>query len=161
MTILHDVNNQRDTAFVERHSDTVYKLAISRTRDSHSAADVFQEVFYRYFKKRPCFSSEEHERAWIIRATINCSKSLLSSFWNKHTVQLDETLPAAPIADNGVYNEVLKLPVKYRTIIYLFYYEGLSITEISEAMKMKENTVKSHLFRARKLLKERLVDYEF
>jgi len=146
---------------VEKYSDMVYKLALSRVRDPHSASDVFQEVFYRYFKKRPVFSSDEHEKAWLIRVTINCSKSLLGSFWNKHTVALDETVAAKQHEVNDVFDEVMRLPKKFRTIIFLFYYEELKVSEIARVMSMRENTVKSHLFRARNLLKERLTDYEF
>ena len=149
-----------DAAFVEKHADTVYKLALSRTKNPHSAADVFQDVFYRYFRKRPCFASEEHEKAWMVRVTINCSKSFLGSFWNKHTAPLSEALPAAQQENSGIYDEVMRLPLKYRTAIYLFYYEGFSLAEIAASMNLKENTVKSHLFRARNLLKERLTDYE-
>jgi RNA polymerase sigma-70 factor (ECF subfamily) len=155
------LNSDNDTAFVEKYADTVYKLALSRTKDQHSASDVFQEVFYRYFKKRPCFTSDEHEKAWIIRVTINCSKSFLSSFWNKNTVPIDETLAAEQAETNEIYDVVMQLPMKYRTVIFLFYYEGFTIAEIARAMNQKENTVKSHLFRARTQLKERLVEYEF
>jgi len=157
------MNDQSDTSFVEKYSDMVYKLALSRMRDPVSAEDVFQDVFYRYFKKRPSFSSSEHEKAWIIRVTINCSKSSLRSFWKNYIVPLDESLAAKQPEINefyDIYNVVMQLPLKYRTVIFLFYYERMSIAEIAEAMDLKENTVKSHLFRARNLLKERLADYE-
>jgi RNA polymerase sigma-70 factor (ECF subfamily) len=154
------LENQSDVVFVEKYSDLVYKLALARTRDSFSAADVYQEVFYRYFRKRPCFSSEEHEKAWVIRVTINCSKSLLTSFWNRYVEPLNEALAAKQPEILEVYNTVMQLPQKYRTVVFLFYYEGYTTSDIAKAMNMKENTIKSHLFRARNLLKERLNDYE-
>lgn len=154
------MDNRSDIEFVEKYSELVYKLALSRTKDSFSAADVFQDVFYRYFKNRPCFSSGEHEKAWIIRVTINCSISTLSAFWKKHTVPIDETLAAEQPELCEVYEVVMQLPKKYRTVIFLFYYEGFTITEIANMMNLKENTIKSHLFRARNLLKERLGNYE-
>lgn len=156
------LNDPNDDEIVGKYTETVYKLALSRTKDIHAAADVFQEVFFRYFKKRPVFLSEEHEKAWFIRVTINCSKSMLGTFWDKHKAQIDETLVAEEQTErNEIYDEVMRLLIKWRTIIFLFYYEGYNITEIAAVMSIKENTVKSHLFRARKLLKERLVDYEF
>ena len=85
---------------------------------------------------------------------------MLGSFWKKRTVPLDETLVAEQPEIQEVYDVVMRLPLKYRTTIFLFYYEGFTITEIAKTMKLKENTVKSHLFRARNLLKEGLVDYE-
>ena len=155
------MDSQNDIEFVEKYSDLVYRLAISRTRDLSTANDVFQDVFYRYFKKRPSFSSIEHEKAWIIRVTINCSKSTLGSFWNKRVVPLDESLTVEQPEIQEVYESVMQLPLKYRTVIFLHYYEGYSVSDIAKATKTKENTVKSQLFRARTLLKERLRDYEF
>ena len=155
------VDLDRDEKFVKTYSDMVYKLALSRTRNPSSAADVFQEVFYRYFKKRPVFLSVEHEKAWLIRVTINCSKSFLTSFLYKQTVPLDETHTLHHPEFNDVFDCVMRLPIKYRTVVFLFYYENLSIAEIAQATNYNENTIKSHLRRARILLKERLTDYEF
>jgi RNA polymerase sigma-70 factor (ECF subfamily) len=104
--------------------------------------------------------SVEHEKAWVIRVTINCSKSLLTSFWNRQVTSLDETIMAEQPEVFEVYDTVMQLPLKYRTVVFLFYYEGYTISDIAKVMNMKETTVKSHLFRARKLLKERLTDYE-
>jgi len=155
------MNKQNDVEFVEKYSSLVYKLALTRTRDLTSADDVFQDVFFRYFKKRPSFLSDEHEKAWIIRVTINCSKSMLGSLWKKRIVPLDESLAVDQPDVQEVYDVVMQLPLKYRTVIFLHYYEGFTISNIAKVTKAKENTVKSHLFRARSLLKERLVDYEF
>jgi len=155
------MSNKNDVELVERYSDLVYKLALARTRDLSTADDVFQDVFYRYFKKRPSFSSIEHEKAWIIRVTINCSKSLLGSFWKSRVVPLDESLTVEQPEVQEVYDAVMQLPIKYRTVIFLHYYEGFTVSDIAKATNSKENTVKSHLLRARNLLKERLADYEF
>ncbi|MCL2820275.1 MAG: sigma-70 family RNA polymerase sigma factor [Oscillospiraceae bacterium] len=155
------MNKRNDVEFVEKYSSLVYKLALTRTRDLTSADDVFQDVFFRYFKKRPSFLSDEHEKAWIIRVTINCSKSMLGSLWKKRMVPLDESLAVDQPEVQEVYDVIMQLPLKYRTVIFLHYYEGFTISNIAKATKTKENTVKSHLFRARSLLKERLADYEF
>jgi len=155
------MNDRKDIEFVERYSELVYRLSLARTRDLSAADDVFQDVFYRYFRKRPSFSSAEHEKAWIIRVTINSSKSMLGSFWKKRIVPLDDSLIAEQPEIREVYDVTMNLPLKYRTVIFLHYYEGYSISDIAKATNAKENTVKSQLFRARSMLKERLVDYEF
>jgi len=156
------INNNSDAEFVERHADTVYKLALSRTKDPSAAADVFQEAFYRYFKKRPAFVSDEHGKAWMIRVTINCSNNFLGSLWRKKTVPLGEVTGEQPPHEySGLLDEVMRLPRRYRTVICLFYYEGLRVSEIAAVTGTKESTVKSHLHRARIMLKERLVGYEF
>ena len=142
---------------VRRHADMVYKLALSRTGNQADAEDVFQEVFLRYCKKQPEFASAEHEKAWFIRVTINCSHKLWSSPFRRKTVPLDESLPASEVAKNGdILDSVLTLPQKYRTILHLFYYEDLSVRDISELLKIPVSTVTCQLSRARKLLREKM-----
>ena len=63
---------------MDKYSTMVYKLAFARTRNKENAEDIFQEVFLRYVRKQPKFESEAHEKAWFIRVTINCSKTLFS-----------------------------------------------------------------------------------
>lgn len=137
-------------------SDMVYRLALARTKNISDAEDVFQEVFLRYFKHQEKLQSHEHIRFWLIRVTINCSKSLLTSPWFRHTVPLKEELSFSSKEKGEVYYAVLEMPIKYRTVIYLFYFEDLSITEISKITGIKETTVKSQLSRGRKIVKENL-----
>ena len=141
---------------VETYSDMVYKLALARTKNKANAEDVFQEVFLRLMKNKEKLKSEEHCKAWLIRTTINCSKSLFCSAWFKKVVPLEDTLTFSTPEKSEVYYAVLALPEKYRTVVHLFYYEGLSVIEISKALKMNESTVKSQLSRARNLLKSAL-----
>ena len=115
-----------------------------------------QEAFLRYIRSGKEFADEEHRRAWLIRATINCSKTLLSSAWFRKTSPLEDTLTTELEEKSEVYYAVMDLPVKYRTVIHLYYYEDLSVSQISGLLKTKETTVKSQLHRARSLLKETL-----
>ena len=137
---------------VETYSDMVYKLALARTKSKANADDVFQEVFLRYMKSCNKISSEEHCKAWLIRATINCSKSLFGSVWFRKVVPLDETLSFSTPEKSDVYYAVLELPTKYRTVIHLFYYENMTVSEISKVIHVNEATIKSQLSRARNLL---------
>ena len=86
----------------------------------------------------------------------NCSKTLLSSAWFRKTSPLEDTLTTELEEKSEVYYAVMDLPVKYRTVIHLYYYEDLSVSQISGLLKTKETTVKSQLHRARSLLKETL-----
>jgi len=141
---------------IDKYSDMVYRLAMTRTGKKENSEDVFQEVFLRLSRKMPEFKSEEHEKAWIIRVTINCSKNLLNSAFFRHKSEMTEELSFQTEERHDVYYAVLELPLKYRTIIYLYYYEGYKINEISKVLKIKENTVKSQLARAREKLKSNL-----
>ena len=141
---------------IEKYSDVVYRLALTRTNTKENSEDVYQEVFLRLAKKMPKFENEEHEKAWIIRVTINCSKNLLnSSFW-KNKTEMKEEIVFETKERHDIYYAVQELPIKYRTIIYLFYYEGYKINEISKILKINENTIKARLSRAREKLKEKI-----
>lgn len=137
---------------IEKYSNMVYRLAMARTGNSVEAQDVYQEVFLRLAKKMPEFQSEEHKKAWLIRVTINCSKTILNSSFIKHRTELDENLSFETPERHDIYYAVLKLPIKYKTVVHLYYYENYSIKEISNILRTNENTIKSRLARARKQL---------
>lgn len=145
--------NQYLEKMVEKYSNMIYRLALIRTKTKENSEDVYQEVFLRLAKKMPDFKSEEHERAWLIKVTINCSKNLLNSKFFRNTAELKEDIPFETEEKHNIYYSVQKLPIKYKTIVHLYYYENYKIKEISEILKMKENTVKSCLARAREKLK--------
>lgn len=148
----------------EKYFDMVYRLALMRTKDKYFAEDVCQDVFFKYITTHKEFETEEHTKAWLIRVTINASKSFLTSSWHKKTVPLSEDIVFNSPEKSDLFCQVKKLSQKYATIIHLHYYEDLSITQISNLLGMKESTVKSHLFRGRQKLKTLLggrYDYEF
>ena len=157
------VNNNLDVLF-ETYGDMIYRLALVRTKNAADADDVVQEVFLRCLKNNPVFQSAEHQKAWLIKVTLNCSKTLLGSAFRRHSVPEDamgELSSEDETPDSTVYDAVLKLPEKYRTAIHLYYYEDYSVREIASAMRATESTVKSWLHRARGMLKETLGgDYE-
>lgn len=148
---------------IEACSDMVYRLAYAKTGSKQDADDVYQEVFLRYLKKRPCFESEEHRKAWMLRVTINCTNSFLSSRWRKNQTELPEDLPFTDKRQQDLHMELQRLPVKYRDVIHLFYYEELSVEEIGRALRRKPSTVRTQLTRAREMLRRFMKeeDYEF
>lgn len=141
---------------IDKYSDMVYRIALTRTGIVENAEDVFQEVFMRFSEKRPSFNSDEHEKAWFIRVTINLTKNIKTSAWNRKVVNLDESIVFETKEENDVFSAVCNLPQNYKTVIYLLYYEGYKVKEISKIMKIKEGTIKTWLFRARQILKENL-----
>ncbi len=152
------VNNDLEALF-RAYGDMVYRLALVRTRSSADAEDVVQEVFLRCLKNKPSFESAEHQKAWLIKVTVNCSKSLLGNAFRRHSVPEDaagELFSEDETPDSTVYDAVMKLPDKYRTAIHLYYYEDYSVKDIASVMRTTESTVKSWLHRARAMLKETL-----
>ena len=145
------------------YSDMVYRLAFARTGTRHDADDVYEEVFLRYLKKKPKFQTEEHRRAWLIRVTINCSNTFLTSIWQRKTQELPEDLPFRQQEDYQLYGYLQQLSAKYRSVIHLFYYEEMSVEEIGRLLHLKPSTVRTQLTRARELLRQILKeeDYDF
>lgn len=141
---------------IEKYSDMIYRLALTRTKSKENSEDVYQEVFLRLSKKMPDFENEEHEKAWLIRVTINCSKNLLNSKFLKYKEELKEDITFETKERHDIYYAVQELPLKYRTIIHLYYYENYKINEISKILNIKENTIKSNLSRAREKLKQKV-----
>lgn len=141
---------------IEKYSDMVYRLALTRTKSKENSEDVYQEVFLRLSKKLPDFENEEHEKAWLIRVTINCSKNLLNSKFLKYKEELKDDITFETKERHDIYYAVQELPLKYRTIIHLYYYENYKINEISKILNIKENTIKSNLSRAREKLKQKI-----
>ena len=149
-----------ETVF-KRYADMVYRLAFVRTGSRSDSDDILQEVFLRYMKVWQKMKSEEHIKATLIRITVNCSNSLLSSAWFKKTAPLDENISVTDNASSeNALSEVLKLPLKYRTVIHLHYYMGYSVAEIAELTKTNPSTVKTRLSRAREQLKKTLKEEE-
>lgn len=141
---------------LEEYSNMVYRLALSQTKNSADAQDVYQEVFLRLISTNKKFESDEHLKAWLIKVTINCSRKLFSTAWFRHTVPLDEDIPFVAKENSEIYYAVLNLPLKYRTVIHLYYYEGYSLDEIAKILSKKPATVRSQLARARNLLKNKI-----
>lgn len=144
---------------VEQYADTVRRLCMIHLKNYADTEDIFQTVFLKYALCTATFESQEHERAWLIRVTINACKDLLKSFFRSRTVSIEEILeqPAAPSEEHReVLEAVLSLPVKYREVIYLHYYEGYTAPEIGRILKKNVNTVYSLMKRAREMLRDRL-----
>ena len=136
----------------KKHSDMVYRLAVARVKNKYDADDILQEVFLRFIKHKDKVENDEHLKALLIRITINCSKSLLTSNWFKRTEPLSENLSVSDEASDTL-DAVMRLSQKYRTVIHMHYYMGYSVDEIAKILKSKPSTVKSQLHRARKQLK--------
>lgn len=144
---------------VEKYADTVFRICILHLKNKSDAEDIFQEVFLKFALNDKEFENANHEKAWIIRVTINACKDLIKSFFRSRTISIDELISVADEEKEDlsyVLEAVLKLSAKYRDAIYLHYYEGYSALEIGEILGKNENTVYSILSRGRSMLKESL-----
>lgn len=144
-------------SIVRTYADMVYKIAYRYTRQAADAEDIFSEVWLIYFKKDRAFDCEEHRKAWLIRVTINAAKDLLSR--RTFHEELDEYMPqtAAPQTDReeilDLRAAIERMKPAYREVVCLYYLQELSVKEIAAILGQKENTVKTHLLRAREELR--------
>ena len=147
-----------------RHVDTVYRVCFMLLKNAADAEDAVQTVFIKLLQSNKPFKDHEHEKAWLIRTARNHCLNLLSHWWRRKRVSMDG-LPelAAPHEDHlkELWELVLNLPAKYKTVVYLFYYEGYSTKEIARILEMKETTVRSQLFTARKWLKIEMEEHRY
>jgi len=138
-----------------RHVKTVYRVCFLYMRNKANTEDMVQNTFLRLMRDNTVFQSVEHEKAWLIRTAINLCKDHYRHWWSK-TLGLDkapETVVEQDFEGSDILQKVLALPPKYKTAIYLYYYEGYSTPEIAKMMKKPQSTVRSWLHTGRKLLK--------
>lgn len=144
----------------EKYWQNIFRIALGICKNPEDAEDITQDTFVQYHLSKKDFQSEEHIRAFLIRAAINKSKNLMKAFWRRNRCDLEEYLNQltfdAPEEDSSLIQSVLSLPEKYRIVLHLFYYEDYSIKEIAEILQRNENTIKSQLKRGRKSLEELL-----
>ena len=134
---------------VTDNENRLYRAALAILGDPAEAEDAVQDTFLKYLEKQPQLESSDHERAWLMRVTVNGCKSRLRSPWRKRRVPLTDALPTAGPEERQEVEELMALPVKDRLVIHLFYYEGYATAEIARITGEAEGTIRSRLSRAR------------
>ena len=144
---------------VEEYADMVQRICFVHLKNSHDTEDVFQNVYMKYLLYEGSFESREHEKAWFARVTINACTDWLRSLSRRKWVPLsvlNEESRSLDAESAEILESVLKLPEKYRNVIYLHYFEGYSAVEIAGILGRKENTIYTWLSRAKEMLRKRL-----
>lgn len=159
------------TELMNEYGNGVLKLIFSYVHQQDIAEDLAQEVFVKVYQKIDQFEQRASLKTWLYRIAINSSKDYLKS-WHTKNVQTSEEgnmiehmvdlrTPESNLIERTEEEElvtkVLSLPLMYKEVIYLYYYEEYSIQEISELLQINKNTVKTRLFQARKKLKQSFV----
>lgn len=148
---------------IDVYADTVKRICMLHLKNTSDTEDIFQEVFLKYALTSVSFESEEHEKAWLIRVTINQCKDWMKRIFHRQTIRIDDViaLPAEQKEDySDVLYAVLSLPQKYKDVVYLYYYEGYSAVEIGKMLGKNTNTIYTLLSRAKDKLREKLGGYE-
>lgn len=154
-----EFDNQRFDDLYQKYASIVFRTAYNFLLNKDDAEDIVQEVFIKYFISNKAFNDDNHEKAWILTVTANLSKNVLRSK-SRQNLELDDTIKIVDHKfDKAITNHLdleeamIRLTANQRLVIYLFYYEQIPIKNIAKIMKSNENTVKSHLLRAKSKMK--------
>ena len=143
-----------------QYHNMVYRIAIVYTRSRQDAEDIVQTVFMKLLSGRTQ-PMPGHERAWLTTVTVNSCRDLIRWKWRRKTEPLVDTIPFFDPEESALFSAVTALPMKYRTVVHLHYYEGYTCDEISDMLNIKPSAVTMRLHRARKLLRDMLKeDYD-
>lgn len=141
---------------VKQNNQRLFLVALSFTQNAQDAEDILQNVFLKLWRYNKPFNDEVHIHKWLTAVCVNESKNYIKSPFRKKTVSLESVKEAYTFKEDCSYDlfrAVMSLPKRERVVIHLFYYEDMSVRDISELLKIKESAVKTRLHRARKELK--------
>lgn len=140
----------------QNYKNDVYRLAYSYLGNIQEAEDVCQSVFLKLLQHRPLQPGKE--KSWLLKVTANECRMVLRSFRWKSTSPLEETYHIVSPKTDQVLPSVMMLEPKYRTVVYLHYYEGYSTKEIGHILKISQSAVTTRLARARQILKDYITE---
>ena len=147
---------------IDGYGREIWYLCLMYLKDRQLAEDAFQTAITRVWEKRASFRGESSLKTWVMHIAANTCRNMLRSPWFRLMKKSmpEEMLFATPAADDSERREVrqaiLHLPLKYREMILLYYFQGMKIREIADALNMKEATVSTRLKRAREILGKEL-----
>ncbi len=135
----------------------VYRVAYTYMKNTYDSEDAAQEAFIRLARCSRSFQNERELKSWMLVTVSNVCKDMLRRR-QRQDLNLDDypELSAPMDEKQELLRAILDLPDKYKSVIYLYYFEGYAVKEIAKVTRQTEGTVKSWLFRARKLLKRSL-----
>lgn len=149
-----------ETRFIEIFTlwkNDVYRLAYSYTKNIQDTEDIVQNVFIKLYKHPLILNKDNIEvKKWLLKVTVNECKNLIISSWKKKIIPLTEKEVNKEIItfdEDSIMPELLKLPRKYRLVIYLYYYELYKLKEIAQILNISETNARTILARAREKLK--------
>mgnify|MGYP001046021337 CR=1 FL=1 len=143
-------------AFYLKYYKFVYRVCFIYMKNSFDSEDCTEDVFAKVLGGKYSFNGEEHEKKWLSVTAMNLCKDKLKSKWHKSVVSLDGCEEISADCSFGIdetLREVMKLPPKYKDVIYLYYYMGYKTEEIAKILRKPSSTVRNHMREAREMLK--------
>ena len=142
---------------VNKYSQTLFRICYSILCNKEDAEDALQETFMAYMTKAPVFTDSEHEKAWLIRVATNISKNM-RKYRLRHVCESLDDLKGIGISDEdkGLFEAIMKIPEKYKTVLDLYYIEGYKCNEIADILGISPENVRKRLQHGRKYLKHEI-----
>ena len=148
-------------SLVKKFYIDIKRIAFSYCQNMEDAEDITQNVFIKLLKYQGDFKDELHIKKWLVKVTVNESRSLWRSFWKQSVIY---KLPLKKKDDivnderiDALKEEIRNLNPRYRMIVFLFYYENYSAREIAEIIGNSENVVFKLLQRARDRIRKNMI----
>ena len=142
-------------AFYLRHFKAIYRVCYAFMKNAQDAEDCTEDTFVRAMTCDAAFENERHERSWLTTTAMNICKDRLKHWWRQKVTPIDEETERAtePDEKREVVDAVMALPVKYKEVVWLHYYEGYRTDEIAAMLHRPPSTVRNQLRDARAKLK--------
>lgn len=155
------MRNISDKDFEEiyyKHKQTLYNISYSYLKNVSDSDDTVQDVFMKYLNSNNDFKNDDELKYWLIRVCINaCINEIKSTYKKRVVLDNDISLNNDSLnEDNEIFNYVYNLPLQYKDVIVLYYYESYSVDEISKILKISQANVKKRLERGRNILKTKI-----
>lgn len=142
---------------IREYAPNMYRLALAMLRNEQDAEDTVGEAVLRAYEKRRTLRDQERFKPWIMQITANEARKIYRR--NKRIVPVEDMEAYMPVfrsESHELWDVVMGMDQAYREVIMLYFYERFSVREISTVLRIPEGTVKSRLFRGKKLLREEL-----
>ena len=151
---------------MEQYGSSLLRMSALYLRDADLAQDAVQETFLKAYRHLNDYRGDSSEKTWLAAICANTCRDILRTAWFRRHSRINiESLPERPaefaFPDDTVLSEVMRLPVKYREVVLLRYYEGLKLKEVACALRLSEGKIRSRLNRANDILRNRLKEWYY
>lgn len=141
---------------IDTYGNLVYRLCFVYLKNKPDVDDAYQDIFLKLMEKKPVFENDEHLKAWLIKVATNHCKNMLRFQMFHRNEEVTEDIPDRQTPSDSMLSRVMALPLKYRNVIYLHYYEGYKTKEIALMLKKNEATIRTNLMRAKDALRKEM-----
>lgn len=163
MEVLREPDNIREEALrrmMAQYKNDLMRMCVACLKDAALAEDAVQETFLKAYKAMDTFRGDSSEKTWLIRIALNTCRSMRRDRWFRFVDRrvTPDTLPlkAASNEDRVLIEAIMNLPYKHKEVVLLYYYQGLGLKEISQALGVAASTISTRLKRARERLRREL-----